>query len=108
MRDGVIVWHDSDAGSYTAEAWRVLLRDLGDVKMRIYAAEDAHREAIASIARLESALASAVAWAETVERERDARAADGLAVATLLDMTRAPNCDALVPAVGELLRKLAA
>ena len=48
MRDGVIVWHDSEAGSYTAEAWRTLLRDLGDIKMRMYAAEDATRAASAN------------------------------------------------------------
>jgi S-adenosylmethionine:tRNA ribosyltransferase-isomerase len=32
-----------------AEAWRVLLRDLGDVKMRMYAAEDAARDAGAGL-----------------------------------------------------------
>jgi hypothetical protein len=46
QRDGVIVWHDSEAGSYTAEAWRTVLRDLGEVKMRMYAAEDAHRAVV--------------------------------------------------------------
>jgi hypothetical protein len=46
QRDGATVWHDADAGSYTAEAWRTLLRDLGEVKMRMYAAEDAHRAVV--------------------------------------------------------------
>jgi hypothetical protein len=86
QRDGVTVWHDADAGSYTAEAWRTVLRDLGDMKMRMYAAEDSHREAIARLQDalaaviadrdirvriLQDALATAIARAEAAERGRD-------------------------------------
>lgn len=46
-RDGVTMWSEADARGYTVEAWGVLLRELQDCKVRMYAAEDAHREALA-------------------------------------------------------------
>lgn len=46
-RDGIIMWREVDARGYTVEAWSMLLQELSDMKMRAYAAEDAHRVAIA-------------------------------------------------------------